>query len=89
MEIKKNTSIATTLLANQIHFLSSTAQDDKDGKGLKLENIGHLFQVRMRHIAKIPRILIWITSPGKILFLVQRKCGCFLITSQVLFFNQL
>ena len=48
-----------------MQVLSSTAQNDEDRKGLKLEKIGQLFQVRLRHILRIPKILVQLAFLGK------------------------
>ena len=58
------------LLEHNIPFLTSTTR--KDGKGLKVENIGQSFQVLQTcHIRKIPKILTWTPFPGKILLILS------------------
>ena len=55
-----------TILRHWICFLSSVATDDKDGNGLKLENIGPIFSSFGAISTKITKKLLWLALPDKI-----------------------
>ena len=46
-------------------FLSSGAKDDKDGHGLKLENVGPTFSTFNAMPVKTTNKLLWLVLPGE------------------------
>ena len=69
VEIKTNAEVSFTIIlsVHWVKFLLCVAQDDKDRKGLKM---GNDFELRRDiYIPKIPKILILIAFPGRILLI--------------------
>ena len=61
--------LCKTISRHRNCFFSSVVTDDKDGLGLKLENVGPAFSSLNALPTKITKKILWLLLPNKICFI--------------------